>query len=120
MGAHPFTSWLCTVVCGLAGVFVHSFLFGDSMVDVFADHTLLIFCTVMWYVMNYSPYDVMYTCATWPPVVLAASALQEVLRLRFLYLGLQAVAASHPGQYLLILIGGIVKGNGYGFLKIAE
>lgn len=117
---HPFTSWLCTVMCGLSGVFVHNFLFGESLVDVFTDHALVIFCTVMWYVMNYSPFDVAYTLAMSPPILLSASVLQEVLRLRFLYLGMDSVAKSHPGAYVLILLGGIIKGNGYGFLKMAE
>ena len=40
------------------------------------------------------------------------SVLQEVLGLRFLYLGMDYVAKSRPGAYVRILLGGIIKDNG--------
>jgi len=117
---HPFALWLCTVICGLSGVFVENFLFGEPLIAVFKENELIAFLTIIWYLMNYSPFDVVYKVVMFPPVILALSVAQEILRVRFLYLGLIGAAKSQPGAYLVILAAGAIKGNGYGFLKVAE
>jgi len=117
---HPFASWLCTLITGLAGLYVANFLFGDPLVDGVKDTPLVVFMTLLWYLMNYSPWDVAYKVALSPPVVIAASLAQEVLRTRFMYLGLQAAVKLYPEAPLVALIGGAVKGNGYGFIKLVE
>ncbi|XP_005102510.1 trimeric intracellular cation channel type 1B.2 [Aplysia californica] len=117
---HPFAMWFCTIMAGLSGVFVANFLFGDPLVDVMKENALIIYLTLVWYLMNYSPYDAVYKIALSPPVFLSASVLQECLRVRFIFLGLKQAARVYPGAYIIILLGGVIKGNGYGFIRVVE
>uniref|UniRef100_A0A0B6ZFU2 Uncharacterized protein n=1 Tax=Arion vulgaris TaxID=1028688 RepID=A0A0B6ZFU2_9EUPU len=117
---HPLTSWLCTVVTGLSGVFVANFLFGEPLVNAVKENVLIVILSVIWYLINYSPYDVVYKIVTFKPISLSCSVLQEGLRARFIYLGILQAAHSYPGSFLIILLGGVIKGNGYGLIKIVE
>uniref|UniRef100_A0A0B6ZZH2 Uncharacterized protein n=1 Tax=Arion vulgaris TaxID=1028688 RepID=A0A0B6ZZH2_9EUPU len=117
---HPFATWVCTVVTSVSGVFLANFLFGDPLIDILKDNTLVIFITVLWYLINYSPFDIVFKVAMFRPVFLLASSLQECLRIRFIYLGVLQAAKVYPGGYVIIIIGGVIKGNGYGFIKIVE
>ncbi|CAG5128949.1 unnamed protein product [Candidula unifasciata] len=117
---HPFTLWLCTVIASVSGVFLANFLFGDPLVDILKENKLIAFITILWYLINYCPFDVVYKVVALRPVFLTAAILQECLRLRFIYLGVQQAAKLYPTGYVIIIIGGVIKGNGYGFVKIVE
>ncbi|CAL1542357.1 unnamed protein product [Lymnaea stagnalis] len=117
---HPFASWFCTVIAGLSGVFVANFLFSHPLIDILKEHGLIIYITLIWYLMNYSPFDIVYKVMNLYSIVLIAAVLQEFLRVRFIYLGLQQAARVYPDAYIIMLIGGTIKGNGYGFIKIVE
>lgn len=117
---HPFATWFCTVIAGLSGVFVANFLFANPLIDILKEHGLIMYITLLWYLMNYSPFDIVYKVMNLYPMVLIASVLQEFLRVRFIYLGLQQAAKVYPGAYIIMLIGGAIKGNGYGFIRIVE
>ncbi|CAG5115993.1 unnamed protein product [Candidula unifasciata] len=117
---HPFASWLCSVVTALSGLFVLNFLFGKPLIEAAKESTLVTVITVIWYLLNYSPSDVVYKIVTFTPVLLSASVLQECLRVRFIYLGIQTAAQEYPGHFLVILLAGVINGNGYGLIKVAE
>ncbi|KAH9498461.1 hypothetical protein Btru_007544 [Bulinus truncatus] len=117
---HPFAMWCCTVMAGLSGVFVANFLFANPLVDILKEHQLIMFITLIWYLINYCPYDVMYKVCTSKPVKVVASVLQEFLRVRFIFLGLQQASKVYPGAYIILVVGGAIKGNGYGFIRIVE
>ncbi|BFY99125.1 hypothetical protein BsWGS_02165 [Bradybaena similaris] len=117
---HPFTLWLCSVIASVSGVFVANFLFGDPLIDILQQNKLVVFISVLWYLINYSPFDVVYKLMTFQPVLLVAVILQECLRLRFIYLGVHQAAKIYPTGYVVIIIGGVIKGNGYGFIKLVE
>jgi len=117
---HPFAMWLSTIIASVSGVFVANFLFGKPLVGVLQEHNILLFVTVMWYLINYSPYDIVYKVGLFPPIILSASVLQECLRVRFIYLGLKQAAQAYPHAYGIIILGGVIKGNGYGFIRMAE
>jgi len=117
---HPFTMWFCAIVAGLAGGFVVNFMFGDPLIELVKETSLIVFLTFVWYMMNYSPFDIVYKAAMSPLVILPASVLQECMRVRFIYLGLQKAAQLYPGSYFIIIAGGAINGNGYGFIKLVE
>lgn len=117
---HPFTMWVCAVVAGLSGGWIMQFMFGDPLLEMLKETSLIVFLTFIWYMMNYSPFDIVYKAALSPPVILPASILQECMRVRFIYLGLQKAAQLYPGSYFIIIAGGAINGNGYGFIKLTE
>ncbi|KAK0059321.1 trimeric intracellular cation channel type A [Biomphalaria pfeifferi] len=118
--SHPFAMWCCTVLAGLSGVFVANFLFANPLVDILKEHKLIMFITLIWYLVNYCPYDIVYRACASKPIKILASVLQEFLRVRFIYLGLEQASKIYPGAYIIMVIGGAIKGNGYGFLRIVE
>jgi len=117
---HPFAMWLCTIITSLSGMFVWNFLFGSPLVEAAKDNTLIIIVTVLWYLVNYSPSDVVYKILTFRPVILLNSILQECLRVRFIYLGIQQTANKYPGAILIILLSAVINGNGYGLIRAVE
>ncbi|XP_059159090.1 trimeric intracellular cation channel type 1B.2-like [Physella acuta] len=117
---HPFAMWFCSVIAGLSGVFVANFLFGNPLVDILKEHHLILLVSLLWYLINYSPYDVVYKIVMFKPVKVIAAVLQEFLRVRFIYLGFHQAAKVYPGAYIIMLLGGAIKGNGYGFIRIVE
>ncbi|GFO10932.1 trimeric intracellular cation channel type b-a [Plakobranchus ocellatus] len=117
---HPMASWVSSVLTSLAGVIVTNFLFGDAVVDIIKEDRLIIFVTVIWYLMNYGPFDLLYKVVRMPPVYIVMAMLQENLRVRCIFQALEQVGKAYPGAIFIVLLAGVVNGNGYGYLKIVE
>lgn len=52
----------------------------------------------------------MYKIVIFKPVKVIAAVLQEFLRVRFIYLGFHQAAKVYPGAYIIMLLGGAIKG----------
>lgn len=117
---HPMASWVSSIVTSLAGVFVTNFLFGPAVVDIIKEDKLIIVVTIIWYFMNYGPFDLLYKLVRLPPVLIILALLQENLRARCIYQGLQEAAKAYPGAVIIVLLAGVINGNGYGYVRIVE
>lgn len=68
-------------------------------------------CFLHRYLLNYSPWDLMFKMSMSPIFLIPASVVHEGLRLRFVYLGLIGAAKVYPKAPIVILLGGIIKGR---------
>ena len=66
------------------------------------------------YIVNYSPFDVVYKLAKLLPFKLALCMLKEVQRAHKVYHGVLHTAKIYPNAYFIIVLIGTIKGNLWG------
>ncbi len=63
------------------------------------------------YLVNYSPFDVVYKACKFGPIKLALFVMKEIQRTNKVHHGVAYAAKLFPGSYLVIVIIGVVKGE---------
>ncbi|KAH9498462.1 hypothetical protein Btru_007545 [Bulinus truncatus] len=114
---HPFSSWLSSMLICFAGSIIANFLLGEPVITPFKDHQSIITATAVWYLVNYSPFDIIYKLSKLLPVKLIICALKETQRAHKVYHGVLVAAKLYPSSYLIIVIVGTIKGAGSGLMK---
>ncbi|GAB6031646.1 hypothetical protein CHUAL_009406 [Chamberlinius hualienensis] len=117
---HPFSCWLSSMLSIFAGAILSSFLLGEPILANFKTPNSLILATAVWYLIFYSPFDIVYTICKFLPIKLMMAAMKEVLRCKKVHDGVAHAAKIYPNAYLIMIIIGTVKGNGANFLKLFE
>jgi len=114
---HPISSWLSSMLICFAGGIIANMLMGEPPIAAFKDHQSILTATVCWYLVNYSPFDIIYKLAKFLPVYLAMGILKETQRAHKVYHGVLVAAKLYPSSYLVIVIIGTIKGAGSGIMK---
>lgn len=117
---HPLSSWLSTMLVCFAGSIIANLLMGEPIVTPFKDQKELLTATVVWYIINYCPFDLAYKIAKFLPSKLLLCMLKEVQRAHKVYHGVIHTAKIYPNAYFIIVIIGAIKGNGGGIMKNFE
>jgi len=114
---HPVSSWLSSMLICFAGGIIANMLMGEPPIAAFKDHQSILTASVCWYLVNYSPFDLVYKLAKFLPVYLAMGILKETQRAHKVYHGVLVAAKLYPSSYLVIVIIGTIKGAGSGLMK---
>lgn len=114
---HPLSSWLASMIVCFGGSILANLLLGEPIITPFKDHQAILLATVVWYFVNYSPFDIVYKMAKFLPVKLIICILKETQRAHKVYHGVLVTAKLYPSSYLIIVLIGTIKGSGSGFLK---
>jgi len=117
---HPLACWLSSMVSIFAGGIVASALLGEPVLGVFKNNNQFLVATLVWYLIFYSPFDIVYKACKFLPVKLVLSAMKEVYRCKKVHDGVAHAAKAYPTGYFAMIAIGVIKGNGSGFLKIGE
>nr|CAG4645669.1 EOG090X09U3 [Lynceus sp. MCZ IZ 141354] len=117
---HPIACWLSTMTVVFAGGFLAALFLGEPLLSPFKNTQSVLLATAVWYVMFYSPFDIGYKLAKFLPVKIAIAAMKEIYRCKKVHDGVAHAAKLFPNAWLILLIVGIIKGNGGGFVKIIE
>ncbi|XP_005102512.1 trimeric intracellular cation channel type 1B.1 [Aplysia californica] len=114
---HPLSSWLSSMLICFAGSIIANMLLGEPLITPFKDHQSILTATAVWYLVNYSPFDLVYKLAKFLPVKLAICVLKETQRAHKVYHGVLVAAKLYPSSYLVIIMVGTLKGAGSGLMK---
>ncbi|XP_022256127.1 trimeric intracellular cation channel type 1B.1-like [Limulus polyphemus] len=117
---HPLACWLSCMLSIFAGTILCNFLLGEPALLAFKNSNSLLLATGVWYLMFYSPLDLPYKVCKFLPVKLVLAAVKEVYRCKKVHDGVAHAAMLYPTGYLIMIIAGIVKGNGGAILKLLE
>jgi len=117
---HPLSSWLSCMVSIFAGGLVTALLLGEPALAVFKNNQMVLLATVVWYVIHYSPFDVAYKVAKFLPIKVVLSAMKEFYRVKKINDGVMHAGKLYPNAYIIMIVIGTMKGNGSGFMKLAE
>lgn len=75
---HPLACCVSSMLMCFATSIVSNFLVGESLVIPLKNHQEIVVATAVWYVINYSPYDVVYKVCKFAPVRLLARAMDQL------------------------------------------
>lgn len=117
---HPLSCWVSSMLLCFAGSLIANFLLGEPILTPFKDHKALLTASVVWYLVFYSPFDVVYKMVKLLPCKLAIAGLKEVQRAHKVYHGVVYTAKIYPNSVIIILFIGTIKGAGSGLMKTFE
>lgn len=116
---HPFASWIATMVACFAQKMLANALLARPIVDPWADSALVVMATMTWYLINYSPFDIVYNVTQKIPCPLIIAVMVEVYRENQIYEGtMNASGLILDYSPLYVLTIGTIYGNGLRFLLL--
>ncbi|XP_050402961.1 trimeric intracellular cation channel type 1B.1 isoform X1 [Patella vulgata] len=117
---HPLSTWISSMLICFAGSLIANLLLGEPIITPFKDHRSILTFTIVWYLVYYSPFDLVYKVTKFLPVKIVISMLKECQRAHKVYHGVYHTAKIYPNSLLVIVIIGTVKGSGGGLMKNFE
>lgn len=117
---HPFASYISTMVACFAGKMLANGLLGLPIVDPWGESANVLLATIMWYLMNYSPFDIFHTFTAFMPVELVLGIMVEIFRCNRIYEGVNLAFDKYDSSPLIILSIGTICGNGIRFIELAH
>ena len=117
---HPLACWLSCMFSTFSGTILTNFLLNEPIIGAFKDTQQVLLATAVWYLMFYSPFDIVYKVCNFLPFKLIIASMKEVNRCHKIHNGVMHASRIYPSSYFIIILIGTVKGNGAGFLKVME
>nr|XP_037288460.1 trimeric intracellular cation channel type 1B.1-like [Rhipicephalus microplus] len=103
-----------------AGGFLSAFLLGEPVLGAVKNNQQVLLATAVWYAIFYSPFDIVYKICKFFPCKLVIALMKEVTRCKKVHDGVMHAAKVYPNSYVIMIVIGVVKGNGSSFLKVFE
>jgi len=117
---HPLSLWVSSMLVIFAGGILANLLLGEPVLAPLKNNNQLLLSTIVWYLIFYSPFDVGYKFFKFLPIKVICAALKEVYRAKKVHDGVTHAAKLFPNAYIIMIAIGAIKGNGAGFVKVAE
>jgi len=117
---HPLSLWVSSMLVIFAGGILANLLLGEPVLAPLKNNNQLLLSTIVWYLIFYSPFDVGYKFFKFLPIKVICAALKEVYRAKKVHDGVTHAAKLFPNAYIIMIAIGAIKGNGSGFVKVAE
>lgn len=117
---HPLSCWLSSMVVCFAGSFLANFLLGEPIVAVFKRQEDILLATAVWYLVFYSPFDIVYKLAKFTPFKVLLSVMKECQRVYKINHGVLYATKLYPNAHLIHVLVGTAKGAGSGIIRIFE
>ncbi|CAL4074028.1 unnamed protein product [Meganyctiphanes norvegica] len=115
---NPFSTYLSCMLTIFAGGLICNPLLGEPVLGALKNQQLVVMATIVWYLTFYCPFDLMVNISKVFPVKVVMSVMKEVYRTKKVAGGVALGAKVFPGNYLIMIIIGTIKGNGSAFMKI--
>lgn len=117
---HPLSCWFGSMLLCFAGSILGNFLLGEPMLEPMKNETNVITATVVWYLVNYAPFDFVYKLCKFTPVKLSISLLKEIHRAHGVHLAILFALKNFPGSYFLVCVFGVLKGSASNHMRIFQ
>ncbi|CAD5216355.1 unnamed protein product [Bursaphelenchus xylophilus] len=117
---HPLSCWLSSMVVCFAGNFLANFLLGEPVVATFKRHDDVLLATIVWYLVFYSPFDIVYKLTKIMPIKIFLCILKETQRTYKIHHGVAYAAKLYPNAYIIHVMIGTAKGAGSGIIRLFE
>jgi hypothetical protein len=117
---HPLSSWLSSMLLCFASVILTNLLLGESPIAPFTNHRDLLTASIVWYAVNYAPFDIFYKLCKILPVKVIIYSLKEVQRANKVQHGIHYALKAFPHSYVVMCVVGVLKGAGYYYMRIFE
>lgn len=117
---HPLACWLSCMLSIYSGPILANLLLNEPIVGAFKETQHVLMSTAVWYLMFYSPFDIIYKLCNFFPIKIVIACMKEINRCHKIHHGVMHASKIYPSSYFIIVIIGTVKGNGPGLLKVVE
>jgi len=117
---HPFACWLSSMLLCFASSILANLLVGESPLLPLKGNQDILTATLVWYLINYAPFDCFYKVVKIPPIKIVIYCMKEVQRAHKVHHGVHHAMKLFPGSYHIIVAVGVIKGAGYYYMRIAE
>ncbi|ESO07281.1 hypothetical protein HELRODRAFT_98638 [Helobdella robusta] len=116
--AHPLCDWFGNLLMCFAGSFLGNFLLGEPLITPLQNTKEIVIITVVWYLINYSPFDVFFNFINLLPVKFILNLLKEVRRVNKVDQGINFALKVMPDTHIVPLAFGILKGTATNHMKV--
>lgn len=117
---HPLSCWLSSMLMCFASVIMTNVILGEPPITPFTNHRDVLTASIVWYAINYSPFDITYKLCKFLPVKVILYCLKEVQRASKVHHGVHFASKVYPDAYVIICAVGVLKGAGYYYIRIFE
>lgn len=115
---HPFASYISTMIACFAGSMLSNGLLGLPVIDPWSDTQLVLLATIMWYLVNFSPFDIFHGISLKLPAQLIIGIMVEMYRCNKIYEGINLGFDKYNESAFIILSIGTISGNGIRFIEM--
>lgn len=103
-----------------SGSILSNLLIGEGIVTPFKHQKDLVLATGVWYVINYSPFDIAYKLCKFPPVHVVIYCAKQIQTVSKVHQGVAYALKKFPGSFVIASLIGIAKGAGYCYMRLIE
>jgi len=114
---HPLASWMSAMMACFAGGLLVSPLCGEPVLSAFNDVNKLLIASALWFLLYYSPQDIVYQVSKMFPVKVLLYLVKGLYYPKKVMAGMKHAKHILPGNFLALIIIACCKGNGSGILK---
>ncbi|KAI0227994.1 Trimeric intracellular cation channel type 1B.1, partial [Lamellibrachia satsuma] len=107
---HPLSCWVASMLMCFGGGIIGNLLVGDQVMGPFKDHQAVITATVVWYLINFAPFDIVYKFTKLLPVRLMIFCMKEIQRTNKIHHAILYGLKHLAGAYIQIVLYAIAKG----------
>jgi hypothetical protein len=97
-----------------------NFLLNEPIISSLGNTQQVIWATLIWYSIFYSPFDIIYKFCNFLPIKVALNCMNEINTCKTIYQGIIHASKVFPDSYVIMVFIGIVRGNGPGFTRMFE
>lgn len=113
----PLSCWLATLIMCFAGNIISSSLLGESLLYPLHDVSGILLATGCWYMVNFSPYDVVYRLCSILPIRVGICLLKEIQRTFKIHVGILSASQKYEKAFLVWIVVGMMRGSGSSFMR---
>jgi len=114
---HPFACWLSSMLLCFASSILANLLVGESPLLPLKGNQDILTATLVWYLINYAPFDCFYKVVKIPPIKIVIYCMKEVQRAHKVHHGVHHAMKLFPGSYHIIVAVGVIKATGSNYLR---
>jgi len=115
--SNPLATWLATMTASFAGSMIPNPLLGKPILGPLSNEYNVLLATLIWWGVFYSPGDLVYSLVKNQLLYVPICVVKEIYRAKKTLGGINDAAKVFPDQELLMVMIGLIKGNGSGFMK---
>merc|ERR1719394_102043 len=108
---------MATMSASFAGSLLANPLLGKPVLAAVSNETQVMLATVVWWAVFYSPGDIVYTLVKNLALYVPICVVKEIYRAKKVLGGMNDAAKIFPDNEMIIIMIGVLKGNGSGFMK---
>ncbi|OAF66495.1 hypothetical protein A3Q56_05771 [Intoshia linei] len=108
----PFSSWMASMIMCFSSSILCNIILGNALVTPIKTTTPLLYATIIWYVINYMPFNFIHRILSFKLMKMVLYIAKELHRMRNILIGISVAFSQYPDAWLIALLIGTLKGCG--------